>query len=238
MTRTRGREKEQAPRIYEGDGDRLMADSPPDATERLILVPDALPSKTPDPTPRIRIMWGQHLLEDLLAGRYRSLICAVNAQDNRSGIIAQLAALLPSSQWDQGSISEYARQFSAGPGRVKVLKYDMDAVEVLAILRPAGQEHLALADLASAFKVIVGMLGRRSERLPSASVSFLGARANRLLDGNGREPAFESVLHTMHQAGYSGDVYPSPAMWRTSQVGLFARYPFASSLDRMRQGGY
>ncbi|MCC7351384.1 MAG: hypothetical protein IT446_12525 [Phycisphaerales bacterium] len=238
MTRTRGREKDPAPRIYEGDGDRLMAGSPPDANERLIIVPDALPSKTPDPTSRIRIMWGQHLLEDLLAGRYRSLICAVNAQDNRSGIIAQLAALLPSSQWDQTSISEYARQFSAGPGRVKVLKYDMDAVEVLAILRPAGQENLSLPDLSSAFKVIVGMLDRRTNRLPCASVSFLGARANQLLDANGREPAFESVLNTMYQAGYSGDVYPSPAMWHTSQVGLFARYPFAPTLDRLRDGGY
>lgn len=238
MTRLRNRQPEPAPRIYEGDGDRLMAGSPPDAGERLILVPDALPSKTPDPTPRIRIMWGQHLLEDLLAGRYRSLICAVNAQDNRSGIISQLAALLPSSQWDLDSISAYARQFSAGPGRVKVLKYDMDAVEVLAILRPAGQDHLALADLESAFRVIVGMLGRRSSRMPAASVSFLGARANRLLDANGREPAFESVLRSMYQTGYSGDVYPSPAMWHTSQVGLFARYPFASTLDRLRQGGY
>ena len=42
----------------------------------------------PDTTPRIRIMWGQHLLEDLLAGRYRSLVLAVNAEDNSSGIIA------------------------------------------------------------------------------------------------------------------------------------------------------
>ena len=36
-------------------------------------------------------MWGQCLLEDLLAGRYRSLVCAVNAKDNGHGIITELA---------------------------------------------------------------------------------------------------------------------------------------------------
>ena len=73
-------------RIYDGEGDRLMEESEQHAIDRIILLPDALPSKAPDPTPRQRIMWGQHLLEDLLTGRYRSLVCAVNAHDNSTGL--------------------------------------------------------------------------------------------------------------------------------------------------------
>ena len=62
------------PRIYNGDGDALMQQEHHEIEEGLILVPDALPSKIPDRTRRIRIMWGQHLLEDLLQGRYRTLV--------------------------------------------------------------------------------------------------------------------------------------------------------------------
>jgi hypothetical protein len=182
-------------------------------------------------------MWGQHLLEDVLAGRYRSLVCAVNARDNSRGIIAQLAALLPTSQWDEASITANARQFDSG-NRVKVLKYDMDMVEVLAVLRPAAHENLTVEDLGVAFKIVSEMVGWKSGRTPSASVSFLGARANRLADRDGREPSFETVLRAMHAAGYAGDVFPSPAMWHLGPVGVFARYPFSSALDAMREGGY
>src|SRR5437763_100972 len=127
-TKSQGERKAQRPRIYDGDGDRLMRDKHPDAADQIILMPDALPTKTPEAMRRVRIMWGQHLLEDLLAGRYRTLVCAVNAQDNRSGIISQLATLLPTSQWDETSITSYAKQFSTAGERVKVLKYDMDLV--------------------------------------------------------------------------------------------------------------
>jgi hypothetical protein len=65
---------------------------------------------------------------------------------------------------------------------------------VLAILRPTAQEQLTLDDLAAAFNVIAEMIRRDSDRLPSASVSFLGARSNRLTDSRGREPSLESVL--------------------------------------------
>src|SRR5947209_5658651 len=168
------------PHIYDGDGDQLMHCDDSSDYDHLILVPDAFPSKTPDRSPRLRIMWGQHLLEDLLAGRYRSLVCAVNAQDNRRGIISQLAALLPTSQWDETSITSYARQFATGGGggseRVKVLKYDMDVVEVLAVLRPLQHEQLNLLDLRSAFEIVSGMINGKPGRMPSASVSFLGAR--------------------------------------------------------------
>src|SRR5436190_10153708 len=123
------------PAIYDGEGDRLMEDL--DLNERIILLPDARPSKAPDRTPRLRLMWGQHLLEDLLAGRYRTLVCAVNSIDNRRGIITQLATLLPTSQWDEKSITAHAKLFSQS-GAARVLKFDMDLVEVLAVLRPAG----------------------------------------------------------------------------------------------------
>jgi hypothetical protein len=186
-------------------------------------------------------MWGQHLLEDLLGGRYRSVVCAVNAQDNSHGIIAQLAALLPTSQWDERSITAHAQQFTttgAGESRVKVLKFDMDMVEVLAVLRPPSRKHFTLSDLASAFRIVTSMIHNRPQRWPSASVSFLGARANALLDERGREPAFETVLKTMFDSGYTGDVYPSPQMWQLPPIGLYTRYPFPAGLDRMREGGY
>jgi hypothetical protein len=226
------------PRIYEGEGDALMQAEHEELHDRIVLVPDAFPSKNPDPAPRLRILWGQHLLEDLLAGRYRSLVCAVNSQDNSHGIIAQLADLLPTSQWDEAAITAHARQFAHAGDRIKVLKFDMDLVEVLAILRPFDSGHLSMSYLTQAFRIVAEMIHGQPQRMPSASVSFLGARANVLLDDAGSEPSFEAVLRIMHQAGYYGDVYPSPAMWCTARTGLFARYPFPPALDRMREGGY
>lgn len=226
-------------RIYDGDGDILMTRDQADVAERILLQPDALPSREPDPTPRIRILWGQHLLEDLLQGRYRTLVCAVNADDNSRGIIAQIATLLPTSQWDLASVTEHARHFASSGGRVKVLKYDMDLVEILAVLRPAEHAHLSIDHLSKAFQIVSQMIHRRPARWPSASVSFLGARANVLVDRDGgNEPSFETVLRTMYQAGYHGDVYPAPAMWHAGHVGLFARYPFTPALDKMREGGF
>jgi hypothetical protein len=60
------------PQMYDGQGDALMEMEHEELADRITIMPDALPSKTPDETPRVRIMWGQHLLEDLLGGRYRS----------------------------------------------------------------------------------------------------------------------------------------------------------------------
>lgn len=225
------------PRIYDGEGDRLMEEQFDQAIDRILLLPDARPSKTPDPTPRQRILWGQHLLEDLLTGRYRSLVCAVNAHDNSHGIIAQLATLLPTSQWDQQSITAVAKQFSNGSDCVKVLKYDMDAVEVLALLRPAGREQMALSDLSLGFKIVSEMIRQKTSRLPSATVSFLGSRSNPLVDSTGKLPSFETVLRIMYEAGYTGDVYPAPAMWASAPTAVYARYPFPPSLESMRHGG-
>jgi hypothetical protein len=228
------------PHIYEGDGDRFMTRDREAPGERIVLVPDALPTKVPEMKPHLRILWGQHLLEDVVAGRYRSIVCAVNGRDNSHGIISQLAALIPTTQWDEKTITAHAQQF-AGHGtadHVKIIKYDMDLVEVLAILRPAGSLHLTLDHLLTAFRIIAQMIRTRTTRLPTASVSFLGARANALIGADGREPSFEAVLKAMYDAGYHGDVYPSPAMWMLPQVGVYPRYPFPAALDRMRDGGF
>ena len=92
------------PHVYDGEGDRLMENL--DASERIILLPDAADLRHPDGTRRVRIMWGQCLLEDLLTGRYRTLLCAVNGHDNSHGIISELAELLPTSQWEEPSITQ------------------------------------------------------------------------------------------------------------------------------------
>ena len=80
------------------------------------------------------------------------------------------------------------------------------------------------------------MLSGRRERHPVASVSFLGAKSNRLVGPDGGEPSFESVLRVMHESGFRGDVYPSLKMWELAPTGVFASYPFPESLDRMRSG--
>jgi hypothetical protein len=226
------------PKVYDGDGDQFMARDLNDQADRVILVPGQPPSRTPDDAPRLRIMWGQPLLEDVLAGRYRSVVCAVNGQDNSRGIISQLAQMLPTSQWDEKSITHYAAQFTASPERVKVLKYDLDLVEVLAILRPPSRPQLTVDDLSHAFRIVAEMIDRKPGRYPSASVSFLDARANALVDQNGNQPSFETVLRTMYEAGYHGDVYPPMSMWRVAPINVFARYPFPQSLDVMRGGGF
>jgi hypothetical protein len=225
----------QSSRIYDGDGDQLMVDQ--QLQERLVILPDAHPFKKPDTNACLRILWGQHMLDDLLAGRYRALVCAVNAEDNSHGIIGQLAHLLPTSQWDAASITKHARQF-AHSDSITVIKFDMDQLEVLGLLRPTKHKHLTLPDLSHGFGIAAEMIRRKPQRMPAASVSFLGARANALLDSDGNEPSFESVLREMHQAGFVGDVYPSPWMWESAPTAVYARYPFPESLDQMRQGGF
>lgn len=226
-------------RIYDGDGDRLMEEKKHSSVDRIIVLPDTPPSRHVDPRPRLRIMWGQNLLEDLLSGRYRSLVCAVNAKDNSRGIITQLGTLLKTSQWEESDITKLAQQFSNNSSdRVKILKYDMDLVEVFALLRPPQREKLQLEDLAVGFKIIGEMITRRPDRQPSASVSFLGARSNLLVDSTGNEPSFETVLRIMYESGYTGDVYPPPDLWRSAPTAVYARYPFPPSLENMRQGGF
>ncbi len=40
----------------------------------------------------------------------------------------------------------------------------------------------------------------------------------------------------MYGAGYRGDVFVSPALWRFGHVGVFPSYPFPAGLERMRAG--
>src|SRR5439155_14358011 len=117
-------------------------------------------------------------------------------------------------------------------------KFDMDRVEVLALLRPADHEHLTLPDLAAGFRVVSAMLRCKPERYPAASCCFLGARANKLVDAHGHEPSFEIVLSDMYDSGYRGDVYPAPWMWESAPKGVFPRYPFPGSFKQICDGGF
>ncbi len=230
-------------RVYDDDGDALMSGNAA-RHERVTLLPEA--PVTIDKQGRIRILWGQQMLPDLLAGRYRAVVCGVNSIDNSHGIIAQLVDLTSTSQWTAKSVTSYAKMFSeaisihaAGDREPYILKYDLDSILILALLRPQGREFFTLDDLGRGFQTVNKMLQGRRERLPVASVSFLGARSNRLIESekNPHQPSFESVLRTMYQSGYRGDVYPATSMWNVGNVGVFPSYPFPEGLDAMREGG-
>lgn len=226
-------------KLYDGGAEDLMdSDLAPD---RVSLLPGATGKLVPGE--RIRIMWGQDMLRDVLDGRYRAVVCGVNDTDNSHGIISQICDLVATSQWTARSVTSFAKMFhgsvaihAASDKEPYVLKFDLDSVLILGLLRPAGRDHFTLEDLGRGFQTIVKMLHDRRDRLPVASVSFLHARANKLRGPDGREPTFESVLRTMYGAGYRGDVFVSPALWRFGHVGVFPSYPFPAGLERMRAG--
>ncbi|MBX3359573.1 MAG: hypothetical protein KF745_14235 [Phycisphaeraceae bacterium] len=241
-------------RIYDDNAEELLrSDQFPD---RVSLLPSNAPGSAAwagggsgaAAGERIRILWGQDMLRDVLDGRYRAVICGVNDQDNSHGIIAQLVDLIHTSQWTARAVTSFAKMFqesvsvhAAGDREPYVLKYDLDSLLILALLRPRGRDHFTVEDLARGFGTITKMLRDRRERMPVCSVSFLAARANRLIEGGpGKgaegEPSFETVLRTMFNAGFRGDVYTAPAMWRFAHVGVFPTYPFPEGLDRMRVG--
>lgn len=232
-----------AVRLYAEGGDALMStDQFPQRVSLLPADPGRLESGR-----RIRILWGQDMLRDLLDGRYRAVVCGVNEEDNAHGIVAQLVSLVTTSQWSERSVTSYAKMFSdsvsvhaAHDREPYVLKYDLDGLLILALLRPKGRDHFTLVDLARGFKTVTKMLGGRQDRLPVCSVSFLGARSNRLVRGEApdaeSEPSFEGVLRTVYEAGFRGDMYPSPQMWEMGDVGVFPSYPFPEGLERMRGG--
>jgi hypothetical protein len=230
-------------RLYDGEGDRLLqADR---RADRVILLPCGDPRHASTDRDRIRIQWGQHLLADLLAGRYRTVVCAVNDVDNSHGLLGELLDLVPTSQWNVPSATAYAKMFhesvavhAPGDREPYILKFDLDRLLIMAILRPRDQEYFTMRDLSRGFQTVAKMLVGRRDRWPVATVSFLGAKSNRLIDDDGREPSFESVLRTMFDSGYRGDVYPSLGMWELAPTGVFASYPFPESLDMMREGGY
>jgi hypothetical protein len=183
------------------------------------------------------------MLRDVLDGRYRAIVVGVNDTDNSHGIIAKLVELIKTSQWSARAVTNYAKMFqdsvaihAARDREPYVLKFDLDSLLILGLLRPKGRDHFTLDDLSRGFATVTKMLADRRDRLPVASVSFLNARANRLVEAGGREPSFESVLRTMYNAGFRGDVYTAPAMWKSGHVGVFPSYPFPTGLQRMREG--
>ena len=226
-------------RLYDGDAEGLLtSDLAPD---RVTLLPGAGGKIAVGE--RLRILWGQDMLRDLVDGRYRTVVCGVNTEDNSHGIIAQLCELITTSQWSARSVTSYAKMFqesvsihAASDKQPYVLKFDLDSVLILALLRPSGKDHFTLEDLGRGFATVTKMLHDRRERLPVATVSFLNARANRLMGTDSQEPSFESVLGTMYKAGFRGDVYTSLPMWRFGHVGVFPSYPFPAGVERMRAG--
>jgi hypothetical protein len=217
--------------LYDGEGDVLLeADG---RADRVILLPAGDPHDVSQDRDRIRIQWGQHLLADLGAGRYRTLICAINDTDNSHGIVGELVELIDSTHWCLNSITSYSRMFhralaTCAPADQEpfVLKYDLRDLLVMALLRPQGHHYFTLDDLARGFRTIVKMLKGRRERWPVASTCFLGAKSNRLVGPDGREPSLETVLQIMYEAGYRGDVYPCSGMWEVASMGVYATYPF------------
>lgn len=230
-------------RLYDDEGDLLVqADR---RSDRVILLPAGDARTASRDRDRIRIMWGQHLLADLVAGHYRTVVCAVNDTDNSHGIIGELFELIATSQWTVKSATSFAKMFhesvtihAAEDREPYILKFDLDRVLILALLRPVKRDHLTVEDLSHGFQTVQKMLAGRRDRWPVATVSFLGAKSNRLVAEKGGEPSFETVLRTMYEAGYRGDVYPSLGMWEMAPTAVFASYPFPESLDVMRTGGF
>src|SRR5690606_35399394 len=181
---------QRPPRLYDEEGDQLVqADR---RADRIILLPQGDPKQASTERDRISIQWGQHLLTDILAGRYRTVICGVNAEDNSHGLIAQLVETVRTSQWTPNAVTSYARMFSesvavhaAKDREPYVLKYDLDTLLILALLRPKGRDHFTLEDLSHGFQTVNKMLRERRDRWPSATVSFLGAKSNRLIGPDG-----------------------------------------------------
>lgn len=230
-------------RLYDDEADLLLGSE--NFPDRVNLLPSGPigAGVGPGAFERIRIMWGQDMLRDVLDGRYRAVVCGVNDGDNSHGIIAQLVDLIHTSQWTARGVTSFARMFhesvsihAARDREPYVLKYDLDSLLILALLRPHGRDHFTPEDLSRGFATVVKMLRGRKERLPVASVSFLNARANKLQGPDGQEPSFESVLRAMYNAGFRGDVYPAPGHWRFGHVGVFPSYPFPEGIEQMRKG--
>ena len=227
-------------KVYEDDGDLLMDASK--VAAKVVVVPSGDP-RSAAATDRMRLVWGQHLLSDLLDGRYRTVVCGINDEDNNRGVLGELLKLIPTSQCTLESATSYAKMFrsavavhAAEDREPYVLKFDLDRLLILALMRPAGRDHFTLEDLFRGFRTVAKMLQGRRDRLPAASVSFLGAKSNRLVDHRGEAPSFEAVLDAMYKGGFTGDVYPPPGLWELGTTGVYPTFPFPESLDRMRQG--
>ncbi len=182
--------------------------------------------------PRIRVLWGQRLLDDLAEGRYRTVICGVNDADNSQGVLGDILRVVPGSQWTIASATSYARVFRdaislhAKEDREPfVLKFDLDRLLILALLRPAGRTTFSLEDIENGFRTVRTMLEGRRDRQPVATVGFLGGRSNPVRLRDGSSPSLEAILRAMHGAGFEGDLFPPPAQWLDGDRGVCASYP-------------
>jgi len=196
--------------IYEGIGEDMAGQLEFD--HRLILLPDAMPGqKDPDSTERIRILWGQRLIDDLMAGRYRGLVCAVNAKDNSHGIISLLAEKLPTSQWRESMITEYARHF-VQPNNVTVVKFDMDRVKVeMADLPVIHGEKLWLFQI---FSNLIGNAVKHNEKPGPAVKIYYEERPDHYEffiedNGNGIEKHYQRRIFTIFQTLKDRDSFES-----------------------------
>src|SRR5215471_4584197 len=155
-------------RLYDDEAEGLLSsDQFPD---RVSLLPG--PGGKIAPGQRLRILWGQDLLRDLLDGRYRTVICGVNDSDNSHGIVAQLVELVHTSQWSAKSVTSFAKMFqesvaihAANDREPYVLKIDLDSLLILGLLRPRGRDHFSIEDISRGFKTVAKMLKDRRERL-------------------------------------------------------------------------
>ena len=154
-------------RLYDGEGDLLLqADK---RSDRVILLPWGDPRHASTDRDRIRIQWGQHLLADLVAGRYRTVVCAVNNVDNSRGILGELLDIVPTSQWNVKTATAYSHFFHESVAvhaphdhEPYILKFDLDRLLIMALLRPRKQEYFTLRDVAHGFQTVTKMLaGRR-----------------------------------------------------------------------------
>ena len=160
-------------KIYEGDGDRLV--EVPVSGQKVTILPSGDP-RTAEATRHIRVMWGQHLLDDVVEGHYRTLICGVNDSDNMRGILGEILKLVPTSQWTLSSATSYAKVFRTAVSvhakedrEPYVLKFDLDRILVLALLRPNGRDHFTLEDIYRGFRTISQMLDGPALLLPRAN---------------------------------------------------------------------
>ena len=167
--------------IYQDDGDRLMQVSR--GMKGITVVPQG-DVRAASGQRRIRIQWGQHLLDDLLRGRYRTLICGVNERDNSHGILGEVLRLVPTSQWTLASVTSFAKTFRTASSlhgkddrEPYVLKFDLDRLLVLALLRPADRDHFTLDDVERGFRTVSLMLDAASTATrPQASRSSAPSR--------------------------------------------------------------
>ena len=121
--------------------------------------------------------------------------------------MGELLELVPTSQWNVQTATAYAKMFHESVAvhaphdkEPYILKFDLDQLLIMAILRPRDKEHFTLEDLSRGFGTVAKMLAGRRERLPVASVSFLGAKSNAIMGPNGSGKSTLALV----LAGHSG----------------------------------